>query len=287
MTTTALWLTFWATLYAATNGCWLNRKRQVCVTKAGVAKQNSSTRHAWVIRSRSQTTTNVQQDKNRTAKCQTPLHCTDAGYGRVVQHHQQTRYNNSTTCSITNSPPADKNLPNSNILTCRDVGMWQICCTTSCTIVVSLSVGGVKYHMSIAGVRLVEFGTNGVTKSAVVLQRKQAVWLQATLRIKWFKIFIGRMNFILQHNISHDKLFRHKTNKTSLFWHWRNAQLTNQWNSHTFYTNTRCSENYFLSQINLFTAYRVAQNVSHKAVVVITPSNIDDFFNFFTCLEKN
>ena len=58
----------------------------------------------------------------------------------------------------------DKNLPHPNILTCRDVGlwhsMWQICCTTSCRIVVSLSVGGVVQHVRIAGVRVVEFGTN-------------------------------------------------------------------------------------------------------------------------------
>jgi len=34
-------------------------------------------------------------------------------------------HNNSTTCCTTNSPPTDKNLPHSNILTCRDVGLWH------------------------------------------------------------------------------------------------------------------------------------------------------------------
>ena len=35
------------------------------------------------------------------------------------------------------------------------------------------------------------------------------------------------------------------------------------------------------SQQPLVAAYRVAQNVSHKAVVVIASPNIDDFFKFF------
>jgi len=34
-------------------------------------------------------------------------------------------HNNSTTCCTTNSPPTDKNLPHSNILTCRDFGLWH------------------------------------------------------------------------------------------------------------------------------------------------------------------
>ena len=36
-----------------------------------------------------------------------------------------------------------------HIPTCRDVGlaMWQICCTTSCRIVLSLSVGGVVQYV--------------------------------------------------------------------------------------------------------------------------------------------
>ena len=58
-------------------------------------------------------------------------------------------HNSSTTCCTTNSPPTDKNLPHPNILTWHvemlgsGIAMWQICCTTSCSIVVSLSVGGV------------------------------------------------------------------------------------------------------------------------------------------------
>jgi len=87
------------------------------------------------------------------SKCQTPMH------GHRLR-----------TCCTTNSPPTDKNLPHHNarayISTCQDVGMWQIfvrwwqiCCTTSCRIVVSLSVGGVVQHVRIAGVRVVEFGS--------------------------------------------------------------------------------------------------------------------------------
>jgi len=45
-------------------------------------------------------------------------------------------------------------IPQPNISTCQDVGMWQIfvrwwwiCCTTSCRIVVSSSVGGVVQHI--------------------------------------------------------------------------------------------------------------------------------------------
>ena len=44
------------------------------------------------------------------------------------------------------------------------VRWWWICCTTSCrNIVVSSSVGGVVQHVRIAGVRVVEFGTNELT----------------------------------------------------------------------------------------------------------------------------
>jgi len=39
------------------------------------------------------------------------------------------------------------------------IAMWQICCTTGCRIVVSLSVGGVINNTTVAGVRVVEFGT--------------------------------------------------------------------------------------------------------------------------------
>jgi len=43
------------------------------------------------------------------------------------------------------------------------VRWWWICCTTSCRIVVNSSVG-VLYNMSVAGVRVVEFGTYNSTK---------------------------------------------------------------------------------------------------------------------------
>jgi len=39
------------------------------------------------------------------------------------------------------------------------IAIWQICCTTSFRIVVSLSVGGVVQHVSSPYVRVVEFGT--------------------------------------------------------------------------------------------------------------------------------
>ena len=57
-------------------------------------------------------------------------------------------------------------MPEPNISTCQDVGMWQIfvswwriCCTTSCRIVVACPLV-VLYNMSVAGVRAVEFGTD-------------------------------------------------------------------------------------------------------------------------------
>ena len=59
-------------------------------------------------------------------------------------------HNNSTTCCTTDSPPTDRNVPRSNILTSMlgsGIAMWQICSTTSCRIVVSLSVGGVVQHV--------------------------------------------------------------------------------------------------------------------------------------------
>ena len=61
-------------------------------------------------------------------------------------------HNNSTTCCATNSPPTDKNLPHHNILACRDVGLWHCDVANFCPLVV-------LYNMSVAGVRVVEFGT--------------------------------------------------------------------------------------------------------------------------------
>jgi len=53
-------------------------------------------------------------------------------------------HNDFTTCCTTNSPPTDKNLPHPTSWHVEMLGsgiaMWQICCTTSCRIVVSLSV---------------------------------------------------------------------------------------------------------------------------------------------------
>jgi len=91
----------------------------------------------------------VKPDNASIPKTQTPLHGhrlrtwttppTDTTNGRA--------HNNSTT-----------NLPHrsarAQLSTCPDVGMWQIfvrlwwlCCTTSCRIVVSSSVGGVVQHV--------------------------------------------------------------------------------------------------------------------------------------------
>jgi len=85
-------------------------------------------------------------------------------YGHVVQHHQWTSsqqfynllYNKFTTkgtkiCHI----PASWHVE----MLGSGIAMWQICCTTSCRIVVSSSIGGVVQHVRIAGVRVVEFGT--------------------------------------------------------------------------------------------------------------------------------
>jgi len=77
------------------------------------------------------------------AKAQTPLHghrlrtcCTTPPTDELTTILQQ-------ICHIA--------MPEPNILTCQDVGMWQIfvrwwwlCCTTSCTVVVSSSVAGVR-----------------------------------------------------------------------------------------------------------------------------------------------
>jgi len=62
-------------------------------------------------------------------------------------------HNNSTTCCTTNSLPTDKNFPHPNILTCRDVGLWHCDVANICPLVM-------LYNMSVAGVRVVEFGTN-------------------------------------------------------------------------------------------------------------------------------
>ena len=61
-------------------------------------------------------------------------------------------HNNSATCCTTNSPPTDKNLPHPNILTCRDIGLWHCDVAIFCPLVV-------LYNISVAGVRVVEFGT--------------------------------------------------------------------------------------------------------------------------------
>jgi len=109
-------------------------------------------------------TENEYRENRLISKCQTPL-----------------RGHRLRTCCTT--PPTDKlttilqlvvqqichiAMPEPSISTCQDAGMWQIFvrwwwiyCTTSCRIVVSSSVG-VLYNMSVAGVRVVEFGTNAV-----------------------------------------------------------------------------------------------------------------------------
>jgi len=61
-------------------------------------------------------------------------------------------HNNSTTCCTTNSPLTNENLPHPNILTCRDVGLWHCDVANFCPLVV-------LYNASVAGVRVVEFGS--------------------------------------------------------------------------------------------------------------------------------
>jgi len=73
-------------------------------------------------------------------------------------------HNNSTTCCTTNSPPTDKNVPHPNIVTCRDVGLCRHCDVANfCPLVVNLLLWArplmVLYSMSVAGVRVVEFGS--------------------------------------------------------------------------------------------------------------------------------
>jgi len=84
-----------------------------------------------------------QSVKTLRAKLQSPLHghrlrtfCTTPPTDELTTILQQ-------ICHIA--------MPEPNISTCEDVGMWQIfvrwwwiCCTTSCRIVVSSSVGGVR-----------------------------------------------------------------------------------------------------------------------------------------------
>ena len=64
---------------------------------------------------------------------------------RAKLHYTDTAATNTSYGHRLRTPPTDKNSPHPNILTCRDVGlgiaMWQICCR----IVVSSSVGGVRW----------------------------------------------------------------------------------------------------------------------------------------------
>ena len=93
-------------------------------------------------------------------------------------------HNNSTTCCTTNSPPTDKNLTHRNaraqhldMSRCWDVANF-------CPLVVNLLYNKlgtrplvVLYNMSVAGVRVVEFGTYcdlaGDLVSDLVLSRKK------------------------------------------------------------------------------------------------------------------
>jgi len=81
-------------------------------------------------------------------KCQTPLHghrLRDMLYNTNGRAH-----NNSTTCCTTNSDHQRTkicHIPTSWHVEMLGSGiaMWWVCCTTSCRIVVSLSVGGVVH----------------------------------------------------------------------------------------------------------------------------------------------
>ena len=84
----------------------------------------------------------------KTRKCRTPLHGhrLRTTLQLVVQQIQHRR---------------EKNLPHPNILTCRDVGLWR------CD-VANFSQLVVLYNMSVAGVRVVEFGTNRMNSPSSV-----------------------------------------------------------------------------------------------------------------------
>jgi len=91
-------------------------------------------------------------------KCQTPLH----------GHRLRT-------------PPTDKNLPHPNILTCRDAGLWHCdvanLLSNCCELVRWWCPLVVLYNMSVAGVRLVEFGPKVLeTGSAVYAGPENEGW---------------------------------------------------------------------------------------------------------------
>jgi len=73
------------------------------------------------------------------------FHYTETCYRQLYNTTNGWAHNNSTTCCTTDSPPTDKNLVHPNLGS--GIAMWQICCTTSCRIVVSLSIGGVVQHV--------------------------------------------------------------------------------------------------------------------------------------------
>ena len=81
------------------------------------------------------------------------LHYMDTGCGHVVQHPctNGRAHNNSTTCctKIHHQRTEICHIPTSWHVEMLGSGiaMWQICCTTSCRIVVSSSVGGVVQHV--------------------------------------------------------------------------------------------------------------------------------------------
>ena len=52
------------------------------------------------------------------------LHYTDTGYGHVVQHHQRT--SSQQFYNLLYDKFATSQMPQPNISTCQDVGMWQI-----------------------------------------------------------------------------------------------------------------------------------------------------------------
>jgi len=54
------------------------------------------------------------------------LHYTDTGYGHVVQHHQRTSSKLTTILQLAVQQICHIAMPEPNISTCPDVGMWQI-----------------------------------------------------------------------------------------------------------------------------------------------------------------
>jgi len=83
------------------------------------------------------------------------LHYTDTGYGHVVEVRTPPTEELTTILQLVVQKICHIAMPEPNISTCQDVGMWQILSVGSefvvqqltCRIVLSSSVGGVVQHV--------------------------------------------------------------------------------------------------------------------------------------------